>query len=316
MNIFVYHYKNTTIKRYDDSHLIKYFDYTDFPSLNRSPIEFKTKQGNKIQGYFYSYPNYKEDHLVIFCHGIGGGHRSYMREIEFLCKNGYRVLSYDNIGCFESEGKNIRAMSESINDLHCVLLTLKEKNLLDGIKVSLIGHSWGGHAVSNILSYYKDIYSITCISGYSSHKLFINYCLKNKYAFIGKAIQKYEDKQNKDYSRAYSYDAVKDTKTKVLFIHSKDDPVVPLCTSAFEYKDRINNPNVRFLLVDNKKHNPNYTIDAVNYMNECFGTYNKLCKEKKLKSFKEKKEYMNQFEWYRMTEQDPEVWSEIFKELK
>ena len=29
---------------------------------------------------------YTQDTLLIFCHGIGGGHRSYLTEIHTLCK--------------------------------------------------------------------------------------------------------------------------------------------------------------------------------------------------------------------------------------
>ena len=309
-------YKKILIKRYDDDHIIHYFSYKDFDGLYAESRNFKTEEGYLIKGYYYYYPSYKEDQLIIFSHGIGGGHRSYMREIELLCKKGYRVLSYDNVGCFESEGKSIRAASESTNDLLCVLNTLKKEGSLNGIKVSLIGHSWGGHAVSNILSYYNEIDSIVCISGYASMEVFLNSMFKGKHKFIRHSIMKYEKKINEKLYNSYSYNAVKDTKTRVLFIHSKDDSVVGLDASAFSYKDKINNPNVNYLLCEGKSHNPNYTYDAVKYMKESFGEYNKLIKAKKLKTFEAKKAYMDKLDWYRMTEQDEDIWNIILSNIK
>lgn len=316
MCLFETLYKKILIKRYDDNHIIHYFSHKDFDNLKAENINFITDEGLTIRGNFYFYPSYKENRLIIFCHGIGGGHRSYMREIELLCKNGYRVLAYDNIGCFESEGKNIRAASESINDLLCVLNTLKNNGMLNGIKVSLIGHSWGGHAVSNILSYYDGISSIVCISGYASIELFLKSIFKGKHNFIRKSIIKYEKKINPNLYNSYSYNAVKDTKTKILFIHSKDDPTIKLDASAFSYKEKINNPNVQYILCEGKLHNPNYTYDAVKYMNESFMEYNKLIKTKKLKSFNDKKAYMDKLDWYRMTSQDEEIWNKILETLK
>ena len=74
--------------------------------------------------------------------------------------------------------------------------------------------------------------------------------------------------------------------------------------------------NARFLLVNGKMHNPNYTSDAVKYLN----TYSMKLKEKakkgELSTSEAKKGFVNSFDWYKMTEQDKSVWEEIFKTLE
>lgn len=308
-NIF---YRKLFVHRYDDEHIIKYFSYHDFEGLNARPFDFKNYQENNIHGYFYSYPNYKKDHLVIFCHGISAGHTAYMHEIERIAKEGYEVLAYDNTGCFESEGKDIRGLSESLPLLECALNNLKESGYLKDKKVSLVGHSWGGYAVSNILNYFKDIYSITVISGFVSLPIISEY-LYPKYK---KPLISFEKKANPKYVYSSSLDALKDTKLKVLVIHSEDDQMVPINAGAKYLQDNLKNPNVKYLIVKNKMHNPNYTLDALTYMNESFSTYYRLQKEKKLKTFEEKKQYMDSLDWKRMTKQDEDIWKIILENIK
>ena len=91
---------------------------------------------------------------------------------------------------------------------------------------------------------------------------------------------------------------------------------MPFETNTKVLMNNINNKNVKFLIVDNKGHNPNYKKEASKYMNETFATYNKLIKEKKLSSFEDKKRYMEEKDLFKMTEQDEEIWEEIINNMK
>ena len=72
--------------------------------------------------------------------------------------------------------------------------------------------------------------------------------------------------------------------------------------------------NIKFLLVKNKGHNPNYTEDAVNYLNE-FGKARKKILSKKDLTAEEKFIFKSSFDWEKMTIQDELVWEEIYKHL-
>ena len=65
---------------------------------------------------------------MVFDHGIGGGHLSYFKEIEMLCRGGYKVLGYDHAGCMESEGEYINGMTGSLPDLDSAINYLIEKH--------------------------------------------------------------------------------------------------------------------------------------------------------------------------------------------
>lgn len=306
-------YKKTFIRRYDDDHIIHYFSYRDFPGLQAEPLEFRTKQGNLIKGNIYSYPNPTKANLVIFCHGLGGGHRSYMREIERLCREGYEVLSYDNTGCFDSEGADIRGLTESLNVLVSCMDYIASDESLRGRKLDMIGHSWGGYAVGNILAFRPaNICSITVISSFLSLSVYLDKGFGGKTRLIKNSVMKFERRANPDYADCNGTDVLKTTNVPVFFIQSKDDCMIDIKAGLEYVKANVSNPKVFFLSVDGKGHNPNYTKDAAEYMRNTFSEYHTLIKKKKLKTFEEKQAYMDSRDFYRMTCQDEEIWSKIF----
>ncbi|MBR2432528.1 MAG: hypothetical protein IKB23_06380, partial [Clostridia bacterium] len=72
---------------------------------------------------------------------------------------------------------------------------------------------------------------------------------------------------------------------------------------------------VRFVLEKNKKHNPNYTEDAVAYMDSFFAELTEKLKKGQLTTDEAKKEFIASYDWHRMTAQDGRVWDKIFLTL-
>lgn len=66
------------------------------------------------------------------------------------------------------------------------------------------------------------------------------------------------------------------------------------------------------MLEHNKGHNPNYTEDAVQYLGKYLTAKQKLTKQKKLITNQQKKEFLEGFDWDRMTAQDERLWQAIF----
>ena len=119
-------YKKNLLKRNDDTGIIFYYDYTDFDGLSAKPYTFVGNRGQQLRGNFYFYGEQRYDRLIVFEHGMGAGHRAYMREIETIARAGYTVISYDKTGCRESEGENIGSFAQSIADLDFCLRSLRE----------------------------------------------------------------------------------------------------------------------------------------------------------------------------------------------
>ena len=303
-------YHNIIFKRCDDEGLAYYFSAKDFSGLNSEPFSFKGNNGQVLKGKFYYYDNPCESRIIVFDHGMGGGHLSYMKEIEMLARNGYKVFSYDHTGCMESEGASCVGFSQSLSDLDCCLKALKADAKYKNKIFSVVGHSWGGFSTLNISAFHPDLSHIVVLSGFASVDI-----IASKFGSLKKYILEIEKEGNPAYASCNAVDSLKKTDAKTLLIYSDNDKMVNK-EMNFDYlvsslKDR---KNTEFILEKNKDHNPNYTSDAVKYLAEYLGALN--AQKKKLKTPEQKKAFVDSFDWDRMTKQDETVWQKIFEHLE
>ena len=63
----------------------------------------------------------------------------------------------------------------------------------------------------------------------------------------------------------------------------------------------------------NKGHNPNYTETAVKLLSEYLTGLAGLRKQKKLETAEEKAAFLKKHDWNAMTEQDEQVWTDVFE---
>ena len=153
-------------KRCEGNPKLKYFTVNDFEELSAKPIEFKSNRGQILRGNMYTNRSIKEyKGLIIFVHGMGGGHLSYTTEINTLAKAGFVVIGYDNTGTCSSEGKKLKGFFQSVIDLNYALNAIKQHKDLSKYSISLVGHSWGAYTVCQVLQYKHDIKKVVAISG-------------------------------------------------------------------------------------------------------------------------------------------------------
>ena len=310
-------YREQMFIRCDDNGTAYYFSADDFEGLNRESFVFKAKAGHNLQGYFYWYENPAENRVVIFEHGMGGGHRSYMREIETIAQKGYLVFAYDHTGCMESEGENTNGFGQSLSDLDCAVKALKDSEKCKGMDISIIGHSWGGFSTLNIYALHPDIKHIVAMSGFISVKDMVNQYFAGLMKPFAKHIYALEEKSNPDTVKFNAVESLKDTKVKALVIHSADDPMVKKECHFDVLKNALNDKeNITFWLMEGKAHSPNYTYDAVKYKDAFFATLTEKLKKKELETAQQKAEFVAGYDWWKMTTQDMDVWDRIFEFIK
>ncbi len=301
-------YKAQLFVRCDDIGIAHYFSHKDFDGLNADRYEFTSSKNNRLVGYFYNYDGYDPDRLIVFDHGFGGGHRSYMKEIEKLCSFGYLVFAYDHTGCMESDGENTGGLSQSLCDLNDALNTLKNNTNVNTENVTVIGHSWGGYSALNISALHPDVKKIVVLSGFTSVKRMTEQNFKGFLRFYVNDIIKLEGRSNPEFIALDAIETLKNSSVKALLIYSDNDHLVnkehhyDTLYSALKDKE-----NIEFILEKNKGHNPNYTCDAVKYLAE----YSEAAAQAAVLSPHEKEEFRRFFDWDRMTEQDENIWTKI-----
>ena len=309
-------YLKAVRSRCDDHGTAYYYSASDFEGLRQSPYPFENLRGERLQGYFYQYDSPKPYRIVIFDHGMGGGHRSYMKEIECLAKHGYLVFAYDHTGCMESEGAHTNGFAQSLADLHAALITLEKDPDYSAFTFSVVGHSWGGFSALNIAALHPEITHVVAISGFLSVERMLGQVFGGIMKPYYRQAYRLEQESNPDFIGYKAEESLANFKGRVLVIHSADDATVHskhhfrVLKRALEHNDRV-----RFLEVSGKGHNPNYTADAVRYKDAYLAELKSRAKKGELESEDAKRAFVRKFDWDRMTAQDESVWREIFATL-
>ena len=84
MGIVTHIFKKRMLHRYDKDGYTPYLSSEDFAGLNKETHTFINSLGVEISYFYYYYDNYKEDKVVLFFHGMGPGHVSYLASCHAL----------------------------------------------------------------------------------------------------------------------------------------------------------------------------------------------------------------------------------------
>ena len=181
----------------------------------------------------------------------------------------------------------------------------------------MVGHSWGGFAALNIAAYHPDVTHVVAMAGFVSLEAALGTWFRGPLSYFGKRIYAKELVADPEFAAANAITALARSHAKMLIMHSEDDPVV-----SFEKNFKVlhkalgKRSNITFLRLKGKRHNPNYTGDAVAYKDEFFKLYQKVKKNDELTTDDEKTAFLHMFDWHRMTRQDTRVWRMIYQTLE
>ena len=310
-------YRSQIYTRSDDIGAVFYFSSDDFNGMIKEPYPFTSSDGHKLSGYFYHYGSPKPGRIIVFDHGMGSGHRGYMKEIEQLARRGYLVFAYDHTGCMESGGDSTGGFLQSLKDLNDALTTLKADKKYKDCTYSVVGHSWGAFSTLNICALHPDVTHICAMSGFISLEAVLRQFFGGIMWIFGRRILKEETASNPKFAAYNAADSLKDSSVKALIIHSDDDHTVD-CAKHFGVMEKAlaHKDNIKFLKVTGKAHNPNYTEAAVRYKDEFFADFKQAMSDGSLVFDEDKKKFKGSYDWNRMTMQDDKLWNVIFKHLE
>ena len=303
MGIIARKYQTEFVCRYDKAVGVPYYSADDFKGLKQEKGVFINTSNIETHYFFYYYDNYKTDKLVLFCPGIGPGHTAYLREIEYFAKKGYKVLTLDYAGTGESKGEILNTLNGPTRDVIDLLNLLNIKE-----PIVLVGHSLGGYTSLNLMALRKDIKKAVVISGFLTVGSLLQTFTNSR--FITHFLVRYEKKTLPQYSKIDVLNYLKTTDDDLLFFHSVDDPMVKYSISM-KVVEQIDNSHIETVKYLNKKHNPQYTEAALEYMNEVFGKYNRLSASKNITSDEERIAYFKDVSLDRVTELDEKVMGKI-----
>ena len=223
--------------------------------ISREKYSFYSND-NLLQGYYYHKENAKA--LIVMAHGIKDGADSLLSETLYFYDNDFSVFSYDNSGCFDSNGKE-KGFSQPLIDLHNALMFLNNHNRFKEYKKCLFGVSVGGYATTSIFNIDNfNVLASVSVSGFNDSKE-IFFDNGKKYAgplmYLGKPLASvYIDRTFKNYATYTSKDGINNSSIPFFIANSKDDSIVSYTNSITYQKDNITNKNVTYYVVDGYEH--------------------------------------------------------------
>lgn len=250
-------------KRFTGVENIKCYKKENFHNLKYENFSFYSNN-NKLNGNIF-YINKQFSNIVIFACGYKMTYQRYMPEINYLCSLGYTVFTYDNTGTGVSEGQVLKGAPQAIIDLeNCVNIVKKE---YPQAKITLVGHSMGGYAVINSLNLVS-VDKVLAIAPFNSIVDVVldnvNKTFHNKLFLFRTVYLMYLKTKFKKYGSYETYKTIKYVNIPVMIIHGTSDKTVLI--NNF-YNSMMTNQNlfVKYLMLENKNHNPLLSFNAMTY---------------------------------------------------
>ena len=237
----------------------------------REEVEFKSGE-NTLKGFIYGMENESPKGLLVFAHGISTGHESYMNQLMWFVEKGWRLFAYDATGSGWSEGKGTVGLVQSVIDLDKALTFAENDPRLAGLDIYLLGHSWGGFAVSAVQNFDHDIKASAEMSGYAYPLEMLDVgtiqTLKTKAAIVFHPfVWGYNKLVFKEYADLNAVDGINKSGIPNLLIHGENDNFVVYSeVSIVSKRDEITNPNAQFITLtgENADHNKFFNSDECN----------------------------------------------------
>ena len=211
------------------------FDISEFPSMKRERHTFKSNKNQTLVGYLYENVDESIDEkgVVVFAHGLGGGGQiGYLDIFNIMVENGYYVFAYDATGNDESEGDVIGGLPQGFIDLDYAITYAESIDEIKDLPFVLMGYSWGGLSVTNVLNYHPEVKAVASLAGWNKSMDLIDYrgcqMVGNAAKLLLPFASIYEFFEYGKYAFSTSMKGLENSDCGVLIAHSEDDTTIPI----------------------------------------------------------------------------------------
>lgn len=284
--IVISHFMKEYFGRTEQKKYSEYRRWEDFEDFPRETVSFPS-EGETLTGYIYGKSDTPQG-LVVISHGLGGFSGGYINEAKYFADKGFMVFSYDNTGSGASTGDSCIGLAQSAIDLDNALNYVESNPLFDGLPICLYGHSWGGYATTAVLNYDHDITAVASLAGYNDcmeemvyvGRKLVGPFVYAEYPFLWLSMRiSFGEKM--DYTAAGGINGAPDTAVMIIQ-GDKDDFVGYDGPCIYTNRDKITNPQTRFVLLEGREHNDlmmDYSEERLSYMKTIDEEYNRLLEQ-------------------------------------
>ncbi len=241
---------NTLFTRYERPNYVlhagNYYYERMQNQLYREEFYF-TSNKERLKGYFY--PALYSKGLVVVSHGYHAGADDYLPIIQYLVNANFSVFAYDMTGTYDSGGDGLVGWCQSLIDLDYALKHVSSREEFNRQPLFLLGHSWGGYAVTSVLALHKNVKACAAIAPMNNASTIM---VEKIGQYVGKfanlpkpVIDAYQKYLFKDYVEHNGVKGINSVDIPVLIAHGVDDEIITYNKQSItSHKDKIKNPNV------------------------------------------------------------------------
>ncbi|HHT67277.1 MAG TPA: alpha/beta fold hydrolase [Erysipelotrichaceae bacterium] len=232
---------------------------------------------DNLKLYAKVYKNKSSNKVAILCHGFRAtGYRDFAGIAKGLIDEGLNVILIDQRAHGKSQGHSITFGIKEVKD---VLGWIKyaRKEFGEDKQIILMGFSMGGATVLNLANKVRDDTIIIADSPYCSPREIMKTSIKSVklpasilYPIVNLSSIVFA---RTNLNQLDAYEAIKNTKCKILIIHGTNDRIVPHVLSqklAETYKEKI-----KYELFEGAKHGVSYLRDIERYQKVVINFVNK-----------------------------------------
>lgn len=211
------------------------FDISEFPGMVRERHTFKSNNGQTLVGYLYESSDEWADvkGVIVFAHGMGGGGQTgYMDIFDIMVGRGYCVFAYDATANDESEGDVMGGLPQGFIDLDYAIDYAMGLDELSELPLLLMGYSWGGLSVGNVLNYHPEAVAAVSLAGWNESMNLIDYRGCQMVGGVAKLLlpfaSLYEWFKYGEYSSSTAMSGFANTDARIMIVHGEKDDTIPI----------------------------------------------------------------------------------------
>jgi dipeptidyl aminopeptidase/acylaminoacyl peptidase len=233
------------------------FSISEFSSMTCEKHTFVSNNGQTLVGYLYQNNDSEEQKgVIVFAHGLGaGGQRGYMDIFNYLSSRGYYVFAYDATANDESEGDVIGGLPQGIIDLDYAISYAQTIDKIKNLPIVLMGYSWGGMSVGNVLTYHPEVQAAVTLAGWNKSMNMIDYRGCQMVGGVAKLLLPfasiYEYSKYGKYAFSTAMKGFSKTDCPIMIVHGELDDTIPI-EYGYETYFKKHGENDRFIF---KKYN-------------------------------------------------------------
>lgn len=231
---------------------------------------------NILHGFLYGEGN--EGPLLVFVHGIGYSHETYLSLITWFVDHGYPVFAPDLTASGKSGGNDRKGLIQSALDVDAVLSFLESDSRFGDMPKVLVGHSWGAFGVIGALSFDHDVTAVVSFAPFAYPRRELCNALSMGLGPFVQLTRPWLSLEDRiifgKYAGLNAVKSLRHTTVPVLVVHGTGDEIISYeKSSVIAYRDRIGNPSVHYMTVDEEGrcgHESIFRAKGETHLNEPF----------------------------------------------